>query len=72
MEKAQILLEPAERHALEQLAREAHLSKTNVVRDLLRARISEHHRAKTRKFIAFTSGPDLNHSESNFHTVEKL
>lgn len=72
MKQTQVWVEPAELHVLEQLAREAHVSKTNVVRDLLRARISEHHRAKTRKFVAYTAGSDLNHSEANFHSVEKL
>lgn len=72
MKQTQVWVEPAELHALEQLAREAYTSKTNVVRDLLRARISEHHRAKTRKFVTPTSGQDLNYSESNFGNVEKL
>jgi Arc/MetJ-type ribon-helix-helix transcriptional regulator len=49
MERIQILLEPTDRHTLEQLAEEAHTSMSNVVRDLLRARLREQRRAKMRR-----------------------
>lgn len=49
MERIQILLEPVDRRALEQLAQDAHTSMSNVVRDLLRERIKQQRRANLRK-----------------------
>lgn len=49
MERIQILLDPVDRHALEQLAQDAHTSMSNVVRDLLRERIKQQRRANLRK-----------------------
>lgn len=49
MERIQILLEPVDRHALEQLAKDAHTSMSNVVRDLLRERVKQQRRANMRK-----------------------
>ena len=49
MERIQILLEPADRHALEQLAKDTHTSMSDVVRDLLRERFEQQRRANLRK-----------------------
>ena len=49
MERIQILLEPVDRRALEQLAQDAHTSMSNVVRDLLRERIKQQRRTNLRK-----------------------
>jgi len=49
MERIQILLEPVDRRALEQLAQDAHTSMSNVVRDLLRERVKQQRRANLRK-----------------------
>jgi DNA-binding transcriptional ArsR family regulator len=49
MERIQILLEPTDRNILKQLADEAHTSMSNIVRDLLRARLKEQSRARLRK-----------------------
>jgi Arc/MetJ-type ribon-helix-helix transcriptional regulator len=48
MDRIQILLEPTDRHALEQLAKERNTSMSNVVRDLLRERIKQQRRANMR------------------------
>ena len=45
MERIQILLDPVDRLALEQLAQEASTSMSNIVRDLLRERIKQQRRA---------------------------
>ncbi len=64
MERIQILLEPIERQALEQLAGEANTSMSNIVRGLLRERVKEHRRAKLRQAAQimadeYRSNPDL-------------
>lgn len=64
MERIQILLDPADRQALQQLATEAHTSMSNVVRDLLRERLKEQRRAKMRKAAEmmadeYSSDPEL-------------
>ena len=64
MERIQILLEPVDRNALEQLAQEAHTSRSNVVRDLLRERVKQQRRANLRKAAemmadAYRTDPEL-------------
>ena len=49
MERIQILLEPTDRRALEQLAAAAQTSMSNIIRDLLRKRIKEQRQAKMRQ-----------------------
>ena len=49
MERIQILLEPVDRYALEQLAKNAHTSMSDVVRDLLRERVEQQRRVNLRK-----------------------
>jgi hypothetical protein len=48
MERIQILLDPVDRQALEQLAQEAKTSMSDIVRDLLRKRIKQQQRAHLR------------------------
>ena len=49
MKRIQILLEPTDRHSLEKLAKNAHTSMSDVVRDLLRERVEQQRRANLRK-----------------------
>lgn len=49
MEKVEIFLEPEERAALEQIAKEAGLGISDVIRDLLRVRIRHNQRARMRE-----------------------
>lgn len=64
MERIQILLDPIDRNALEQLAKEAHTSMSNIVRDLLRARVKQQRRANLRQAAemmadAYRTDPEL-------------
>ena len=64
MERIQILLEPIDRNALELLAKEAHTSMSNIVRDLLRERVKQQRRANMRKAAemmadAYRTDPEL-------------
>lgn len=56
MEKVQIFLEPEERAALEQLAKEAGLGISGMVQRLLRERIRQNQRANLRKSAKMMAG----------------
>jgi D-aminopeptidase len=56
MERVQILLEPVDRSTLEALAKDAHTSMSNVVRDLLRERVKQKRRANMRKAAEVMAG----------------
>ena len=63
MERVQLLLDPADRKALKELAHEAHTSMSDVVREMLRERIKEQKRGKMRRAASLMADEYLNNPE---------
>ena len=63
MDRVQLLLNPADRKALKELADETHTSMSDVVREMLRERIKERKREKMRQAAALMAEEYLHDSD---------
>jgi hypothetical protein len=63
MDRVQLLLDPADRKALKELAHETHTSMSDVVREMLRERMKERKRDKLRRAALLMAEEYINNPE---------